>query len=319
MSPWAHLVLIKPWDGHGLPEFIATRIVSNFLKMVLIQTSCIAENHAGGVADTFPPASTEFNTDFSSWLPRYQKPSNPCDYCRSKSLECFIYNADGPGQSGCSPCNALFRPCSFSNPEKMPALRQRTALDTLDVVAENDPRHFGGLTGKKQMRSLGHMGPIEDDNQGEQGPKKGAAAARFPRAAIKILKDWMLVHIDHPYPTEEDKESLKEQTGLSIGQISNWMANTRRRQKARPKRSSSPSIRPSTEAINIPPGRTWESLSTYTTPESTKSHKTRAFATDGRFLTFRVSGKQPNDDCTVDSQTDTLAMVPVSQQQNCFG
>ncbi|KAJ4371486.1 hypothetical protein N0V83_004704 [Neocucurbitaria cava] len=151
----------------------------------------------------------------------------------------------------------------FSNPEKMPALRQRTALDTLDVVAENDPRHFGGLTGKKQMRSLGHMGPIEDDNQGEQGPKKGAAAPRFPRAAVKVLKDWMLMHIDHPYPTDEEKESLKQQTGLSVGQISNWMANTRRRQKNRPKRSASPSIRPSTDVINIPPGRTWESLNPF--------------------------------------------------------
>ncbi|KAH7383300.1 hypothetical protein BKA66DRAFT_417892 [Pyrenochaeta sp. MPI-SDFR-AT-0127] len=214
--------------------------------------------------DNAQPTNTEFNTDFSSWIPRYQKPTYPCDYCRSKSLECFIYNAVGPGKSGCcSPCNALFRPCSFTNPEKMPALKQRTALDTLDVVAENDPRHFGGLTGRKQMRSLGHMGPIEDDNQGEQGPKKGAAAARFPRAAVKILKDWMLVHIDHPYPTDEEKEALKQQTGLSLGQISNWMANTRRRQKSRPKRSASPSIRPSTEVINIPAGRTWESLNPF--------------------------------------------------------
>lgn len=201
----------------------------------------------------------------------------------------------------------------------MPALKQRTALDTLDVVGENDPRHFGGLTGRKQMRSLGHLGPIEDDHQGEQGAKKGAAAARFPRAAVKILKDWMLVHIDHPYPTDEDKESLKQQTGLSIGQISNWMANTRRRQKARPKRSASPSIRPSTEAINIPAGRTWESLSTYTNLEFSRSHKTLASTTAGRFLTFRVSGERPDDDCQRDSHTGASFHVPVSQQQSCLG
>lgn len=205
----------------------------------------------------------EFNTDFSTHLPRYQKPTHPCDYCRSKGLECFIYDSDGTGRVRCSPCNALFRPCSFSDPERMPALRQKTALDTLDVVGEDDERCFGGLTGKKQMRSLGHLGPIEDDVADEERPKKGAAANRFPRPAIKILKDWMLQHIDHPYPTEEEKEQLKQQTGLSIGQISNWMANTRRRQKARPKRSSSPSIRPSTEAIDIPAGRTWESLNPF--------------------------------------------------------
>ncbi|KAI4677181.1 uncharacterized protein J4E88_006988 [Alternaria novae-zelandiae] len=214
-------------------------------------------------SDSIQPASAEFNTNFSSWLPTYQKAVQPCEYCRSKSLECFIFNADGSKRSGCSPCNALFRPCSFSNPERMPGMRQRTALDTLDVVAENDIRHVGGLTGKKQMRSLGHLGPIEDGKEDDEGPKKGAAAARFPRAAVKVLKDWMLMHIDHPYPTDEEKETLKQETGLSVGQISNWMANTRRRQKARPKRSASPSLRPSTGAINIPAGKTWESMNPF--------------------------------------------------------
>ncbi|KAF1944808.1 hypothetical protein EJ02DRAFT_479592 [Clathrospora elynae] len=240
------------------------------------------------------PTNTEFNTDFSSWLPRYQKPVQPCEYCRSKGLECFIYNSCGLKQSACSPCNALFRPCSFETPEKMPGMKQRTALDTLDVVAEDDCRHFGGLTGRKQMRSLGHMGPIEDFDEDDQVPKKGAAAARFPRAAVKALKDWMQTHVDHPYPTDEEKEALKQQTGLSIGQISNWMANTRRRQKARPKRSASPSIRPSTEAINIPVGRTWESLSTYTNSEFSRSHKTLASKTAGRFMIFHVGGGRPD-------------------------
>jgi len=87
--------------------------------------------------------------------------------------------------------------------------KSRTALDTLDIVAENSERLYGGLTGKKPMRSLGHMGPIEDE-QPEDKPKKGAAAARFPRAAVKILKDWLIAHIDNPYPTDEEKEILKE-------------------------------------------------------------------------------------------------------------
>ena len=145
----------------------------------------------------------------------------------------------------------------------------RTALDTLDVVNEQTECAIGGITGRKQMRSLGHVGPIMNEGAGE-GSKKGAAAARFPRASIKTLKDWMIEHIDHPYPTDEEKEALKALTGLTISQISNWMANTRRRQKARPKRSSSPSIRPSTEAIDIPAGRTWDDLSTYPFPEFNK-------------------------------------------------
>lgn len=215
-------------------------------------------------------AQPEWNPDFSSWIPRYHKPAHPCEYCRSKSLECFIYDTSrGITVSSCSPCNALFRPCSFSEPEMMPSRMSRTALDTLEAVNEQAECALGGITGRKQMRSLGHIGPIINEGAGE-GSKKGAAAARFPRASIKILKDWMIEHIDHPYPTDEEKEALKARTGLTISQISNWMANTRRRQKARPKRNSSPSIRPSTEAIDIPAGRTWDDLSTYPFPKLNK-------------------------------------------------
>ncbi|KAJ4295120.1 hypothetical protein N0V90_007130 [Kalmusia sp. IMI 367209] len=179
--------------------------------------------------------------------------------------------------------NTDFSSC-FNNPEQMPMQMKRTALDTLHSVAEVSERTFGGFTGKKVMRCLGHQGPIEEDEtEDKSAPKKGAAAARFPRAAVKILKDWMIAHIDHPYPSEEQKEMLAQQTGLTLSQISNWMANTRRRHKARPKRSSSPSIRPSTEPVNIPPGRTWESLSTYTSPNSTLIGK-------GRFFKYRLNG-----------------------------
>jgi hypothetical protein len=291
------------------------------LHLVLTWNSpLLGEDDAGVLVQSADARTTDidFNTDFSTWLPTYRKSVQPCEYCRSMSLECFVYNVDGTKQLGCSPCNALFRPCSFSNPERMPAMKQRTALDTLDVVAENDTRCFGGLTGRKQMRSLGHIGPITDDSTGEQSSKSAAGAARFPRAAVKILKDWMLLHIDHPYPTEEDKEMLKQQTGLSIAQISNWMANTRRRQKARPKRSASPSIRPSTKVINIPAGKTWESMGTSTDSEFSRSHKTLAPKTAGRFIVFRA-GEGNTDDKHTSSDTGIFSQVPVLQQQECLG
>jgi hypothetical protein len=152
------------------------------------------------------------------------------------------------------------------------------------------------------MRSLGHVGPIDEHHQDEDRPKKGAAAARFPRAAVKILKDWMLQHIDHPYPTDADKVLLGQGTGLSLGQISNWMANTRRRQKARPKRSASPSIRPSTGAIDIPAGRTWESLS-----KSNKDLKFSMSIINGRYITLCVKSAHDSSD------------VLVVQESNGFG
>jgi hypothetical protein len=100
--------------------------------------------------------SQEWNPDFSSWLPRYHKPTHACEYCRSRSLECFIFNATGDKSDGCSPCNALFRPCSFSVPEAMPMQKSKTALDTLEFIAEDSCRQFGGLTG----RYVAHFLPV---------------------------------------------------------------------------------------------------------------------------------------------------------------
>lgn len=212
-----------------------------------------------------------------------------------------MYDVGKGNTSGCSPCNALFRPCSFTNPEKMPMQMKQTALDTLHSVAEVSERTFGGLTGRKPMRSLGHQGPIEEEETESTGPKKGAAASRFPRAATKVLKDWMMAHIDHPYPSEEEKEALGLHTGLSLSQISNWMANTRRRHKARPKRTSSPSLRPVTEPVNVPPGRTWESLSQYN-PSIPISNS------QGRFFKFRY------DD--LNRRSPSSAAIPLQMSQN---
>src|SRR5947208_6908168 len=49
--------------------------------------------------------------NFTQWISRFGKPDQPCEYCRSRHLDCWFTYAN---QTACSPCNALFRPCSFS-------------------------------------------------------------------------------------------------------------------------------------------------------------------------------------------------------------
>ncbi|OHW97559.1 C2H2 type zinc finger domain-containing protein [Colletotrichum incanum] len=55
---------------------------------------------------------------------------------------------------------------------------------------------------------------------------------RFSRESARILKQWLSNHEDYPYPSHADKQSLQLLTGLTMTQISNWLANARRRQKA---------------------------------------------------------------------------------------
>jgi hypothetical protein len=207
------------------------------------------------------PVSNDLDfSNFAKWIPRYSKPETSCGYCKSRQLECwFTYE----GQTSCSACNALFRPCSFTFHDQPTVL-----MNTLHVVQEDSVQSNGELTGMKALRSWDRT-PLDHPEDDERSCRK--TGVRFSREAVKVMKNWMDVHRDHPYPTDEEKEELKQLTGLKGSQISNWLANTRRRTKARGSRGASPSIRSptwptSSEAINIPStkqgvtldGKTWD-------------------------------------------------------------
>lgn len=91
-------------------------------------------------------------------------------------------------------------------------------------------------------------------------PNKSATpakiGARFSRESVRILKNWLSTHTRHPYPSDEEKEMLQRQTGLNKTQITNWLANARRRGKTQAPRSTSPHVRSSwTGPIDIPQRR----------------------------------------------------------------
>ncbi|KAL2543503.1 Homeobox protein knotted-1-like 7 [Forsythia ovata] len=54
-------------------------------------------------------------------------------------------------------------------------------------------------------------------------------AGKLPGDTTTVLKDWWQQHSKWPYPTEDDKAKLVEQTGLQLKQINNWFINQRKR------------------------------------------------------------------------------------------
>jgi len=60
-----------------------------------------------------------------------------------------------------------------------------------------------------------------------EDPKK--RRGNLPKVATNVLKKWLFDHLFHPYPTEEEKTVLGQDTGLTMNQISNWFINARRR------------------------------------------------------------------------------------------
>ncbi|KIW73447.1 hypothetical protein, variant 3 [Phialophora macrospora] len=61
------------------------------------------------------------------------------------------------------------------------------------------------------------------------GPGSRRRRGNLPKHITDYLKNWFLAHLDHPYPTEDEKQQFVHDTQLSLAQISNWFINARRR------------------------------------------------------------------------------------------
>ncbi|CZR61271.1 uncharacterized protein PAC_11167 [Phialocephala subalpina] len=68
------------------------------------------------------------------------------------------------------------------------------------------------------------------DNEGLNDAKQRKRRGNLPKETTDKLRAWFIQHLQHPYPTEDEKQDLMRQTNLQMNQISNWFINARRRQ-----------------------------------------------------------------------------------------
>uniref|UniRef100_A0A2K5F1P2 Meis homeobox 3 n=1 Tax=Aotus nancymaae TaxID=37293 RepID=A0A2K5F1P2_AOTNA len=89
---------------------------------------------------------------------------------------------------------------------------------------DNSSDQGDGLDTSVASPSSGEEG--EDlDQERRRNKKRGI----FPKAATNIMRAWLFQHLSHPYPSEEQKKQLAQDTGLTILQVNNWFINARRR------------------------------------------------------------------------------------------
>jgi hypothetical protein len=64
-------------------------------------------------------------------------------------------------------------------------------------------------------------------NVDHNSKKKTALSAHM----VEYLKNWMMSpeHVDHPYPTEDEKLRIMSETGIVLKQLTNWFVNNRKR------------------------------------------------------------------------------------------
>ncbi|KAK4448605.1 hypothetical protein QBC34DRAFT_111523 [Podospora aff. communis PSN243] len=75
-----------------------------------------------------------------------------------------------------------------------------------------------------------HIRYSEMGGMGHGDNKQRKRRGNLPKETTDKLRAWFMAHLQHPYPTEDEKQKLMQQTGLQMNQISNWFINARRRQ-----------------------------------------------------------------------------------------
>ncbi|XP_078441737.1 homeobox knotted-like protein isoform X2 [Wolffia australiana] len=104
----------------------------------------------------------------------------------------------------------------------------------------HDMSGFGPLIPTESERTLMERVRQELKNELKQGFRsriedvreeimRKRRAGKLPGDTTSILKQWWQQHSKWPYPTEDDKAKLVEETGLQLKQINNWFINQRKR------------------------------------------------------------------------------------------
>ncbi|XP_030534220.1 homeobox protein knotted-1-like 3 isoform X1 [Rhodamnia argentea] len=138
-----------------------------------------------------------------------------------------------------------------------------TMSDDEDDQIDGDPNLFDGSLDGPDSMGFGPLIPTETErslmervrqelkHELKQGYKEKIVdireeilrkrrAGKLPGDTTSILKGWWQSHAKWPYPTEEDKVKLVQETGLHLKQINNWFINQRKRNWH--SNSSSPSV-----------------------------------------------------------------------------
>ena len=73
--------------------------------------------------------------------------------------------------------------------------------------------------------------PMAHPTTARAGRKTASAPRVLPDNAVTVLKAWMLSpeHVDHPYPSDAEKQRLAAEATITVKQVSVWFTNARKR------------------------------------------------------------------------------------------
>ncbi|KAG2393685.1 hypothetical protein C9374_007216 [Naegleria lovaniensis] len=98
-----------------------------------------------------------------------------------------------------------------------------------------DDENLMGDFDSSPLLSSSHHHQLESDSESvhdeKSSSKNGKKRKGYSKEITKVLNDWFFANLQNPYPSEEEKKEMVNQTTLSLLQINNWFSNKRVRYK----------------------------------------------------------------------------------------
>ena len=117
---------------------------------------------------------------------------------------------------------------SLSRPTINAAALSASSLTSIGFTGSgSDAGSDYSSSGVVSSSNNGTSSSTSSSSSSSNNKKKTALSAH----AVEYLKNWMMSpeHVDHPYPTEEEKVHIMNETGIVLKQLTNWFVNNRKR------------------------------------------------------------------------------------------
>ncbi|OQR71047.1 homeobox protein Meis1-like [Tropilaelaps mercedesae] len=92
----------------------------------------------------------------------------------------------------------------------------------LQTSAESNRTAVECQRGDASIGSGDGTGEEDEEDRSGGGKRRQKKRGIFPKVATNIMRAWLFQHLTHPYPSEDQKKQLAQDTGLTILQVNNW-------------------------------------------------------------------------------------------------
>lgn len=178
------------------------------------------------------PSIDGINVNYNQNIdPNYKQPSLPnfqpianhwgFNYYQHDQIPLLYYHNSAPDVMESSTSNSTFKEKSFSKCSQ--SLNDSNQSSTSSIGSKSQSTSSTPIVGSSFIHlTIDTIEKVENSNSIRT--RKNLSEEHY-----SILINWLKDNLEHPYPSYAEKEKLKQQTGLTSNQLSNFFINARRR------------------------------------------------------------------------------------------